>query len=102
MFLDLLYNKRDEKENKNFALFDFKKAFHSVPLDNIQKDLPKVEDWCNANKMKLNEGKYYILPKKQKEDVEPDFTFNSNSFQKELNKRTWIYHGQQIFMETKY
>ena len=34
---------------------DFK-LVTSMP-EKIKKHLSKVEDWCNANKMKLNEGK---------------------------------------------
>ena len=40
------------------------------------KDLSKIEDWCNANKMKSNEGKRYILPIKQKEGVKHDFALS--------------------------
>ena len=42
-----------------------------------QKDLSKVEDCCNANKVKLNGGKCYTLPIKQEECVKHAFTLNS-------------------------
>ena len=36
--------------------------------EKIQKDLQKVENCCNANKMKLNDSKIYILPIKHKQN----------------------------------
>ena len=63
-------------ECEEFGYADDSKLVISMP-EKIQKDLSKVEDWCNANKMKLNERKYYILPIKQKEGLKHDFTLNS-------------------------
>ena len=43
----------------------------------IEKDISKKGDWYNANKMKLKEGKCFILPIKRKEGVKHGFTLNS-------------------------
>ena len=48
--------------------------------EKIQKDLSKMENWCNAYIKKLNEGKFYILPIKQKEGVKHDFTLSLKQF----------------------
>ena len=68
------------------ALFCYADDFKLVisMSEKIQKDLSKVEDGCNANKMKLNEGKCYILPIKQKEGVKHVFTLIS----KQLSETT--------------
>ena len=57
---------------------DFK-LVTSMP-EKKRKNLWKLEDWCKANKIKLNEDKSSILPIKQKEGVKHDFTSNSKQF----------------------
>ena len=66
-------------EYEEFGYVDNFQLVTSIP-EKIQKNLSKVEDWCKANKMKLNEGKSSILPIKQKEGVKHDFTSNSKQF----------------------
>ena len=51
------------KEMTECEAFSFADDFKLVTLmsEKIQKDLSKMEDWCNANKMKLNKGKCLVL-----------------------------------------
>ena len=56
---------KDMTEYEAFGYADDFKLVTSVPK--TQKNLLKVEDWCNANIMNLSECKGYILPIKQKE-----------------------------------
>ena len=74
------------KEMTECEAFGYADDFKLVTLmpEKIQKDLSKVEDWCNASKMKLNESKGYILQIKQKEGVKHHFTLNS----KQLSETT--------------
>ena len=51
------------KEMTECEAFSFADDFKLVNLmpEKIQKDLSKVEDWCNANKIKLNERTSLVL-----------------------------------------
>ena len=71
---------KEMTECEAFSYADDFKRVTSMP-ESMQKDLLIVEDWCNANKLKLNDGKCFFLPIKQKKGV------IQNSFLKKPNKR---------------
>ena len=59
----MIYMNDLPKEMTECEAFSFADDFKLVTLmsEKIQKDLSKMEDWCNANKMKLNKGKCLVL-----------------------------------------
>ena len=51
---------KEMTECERFSYADDFKLVTSMP-ESIQKGLSIVEDWCNAKKIKLNEGKCLVL-----------------------------------------
>ena len=51
---------------KNCTSFGYADDFKitTSDLNNLQEDIHAIEDWCNDNKMTLNEDKCYLLPVK--------------------------------------
>ena len=75
---------------KNCTSFGYADDFKitTSDLNNLQEDIHVIEDWCNDNKMTLNEDKCYLLPVKSTNH--PDtITRMQKSLHVKWSKKIW-------------
>ena len=69
-----------------FGYADDFKFVSTQPVD-IRTDLEAIENWCEVNKMKLNENKCYFLPVKQQQNSKYHFQLNSKFIESKFEQK---------------